>query len=199
MKESKKKTWTAIFTDPQSSFLQGRKGLLLLAVDLIALLLLNLDSFMGGIEEEPILKEAEWTVHREAKDQEQELAGRLETILATMAGVGRVEVLLTLERGPEYKYASTSDSSQKETLEQDASGGTREIAEITDRTQLVLVRSPQGYEEPVLITEIFPEIKGVVVVAQGAEDPRIKERITWAVQTALRVSPHKITVLPMQR
>jgi stage III sporulation protein AG len=77
------------------------------------------------------------------------MAERLEKVLGKISGVGRVEVLLTLERGPEYLYARTADKSSRETREEDSTGGTREIRESTDRSQLVLTRAPQGLEEPV--------------------------------------------------
>jgi len=197
LKENKSKSWFSSVKDAPDSPLKGRKGLLLLVVVLLALLLMNLDGFARkpGVESPPRIPET--PAGQEALRGELELAGRLKKVLADISGVGRVEVLLTLERGSEYLYARTADRSSKETREEDSSGGTRLIQESVDRSQLVLTRSPQGHEEPVLITEVFPVIKGVVVVAQGAQDPRIKERITRAVQTALGVGPHKITVLPM--
>lgn len=198
MKEDMKKNWSGFFKDGGSPFLQGKRGLLVFAVALFALFLLNFDSFFGGTERKiPSPNFPETSTAKEVEDKELEMAGRLVAVLSRIEGVGRVEVMLTLERGPEYHYANTTDSSRKETVEQDTSGGTREITEKSDRIQMVITRSTQGLEEPVLIAELFPEIKGVVVVAQGAQDPRIKESITRAVQTALRLGAHKITVLPM--
>jgi stage III sporulation protein AG len=196
LSEDKKKAYAGFFNDGGAPFLQGKRGLLIVAVALIALFLLNADSFFkGGGDPAPYVHET--ANFKGVEDQELELAGRLEAVLSKIEGVGRVDVMLTLERGSQYQYAKTTDSSSKETVEQDTGGGTREITEKTDRIQMVITRSTQGSEEPVLITEIFPEIKGVVVVAQGAQDPRIKESITRAIQTALRLKAHKITVLPM--
>ena len=197
MKEKSSKSWSGFFKDSPGSFFQGRKGLLLLAVALLALLLMNLDNFTGGLEEPPPPKPAEASHPLGGAVLEREMAGRLEKVLMKISGVGRVEVFLTLERGAEYHYASIVDSSQKETREEDSAGGNREILESTQRSQLVLTRSTQGQEEPVLLTEVFPRIKGVIVVAQGARDPWIRESITRAVQTALGIGPHKINVLPM--
>ena len=197
MSEDSKKTWSGLFKDKGAPFLQGKRGILIFTVALVALFLLNVDSFFKGVEKDPAPYIHETASFREIEDKELELAGRLETVLSKIEGVGRVNVILTLERGSEYMYASTTDSSSKETVEQDTAGGTRDITEKADRIQMVITRSTQGSEEPVLITEIFPEIKGVVVVAQGVQDPRIKESITRAVQTALRLGAHKITVLPM--
>lgn len=197
MSKDGKQTWPGLFKDKGFPILQGKRGILIVAVALIALFFLNVDSFFTGVGEDPAPYVHETSSFNEIEDKEMELAGRLQTVLSKIEGVGRVDVMLTLERGSEYRYANTTDSSSKQTVEQDTGGGTREITEKTDRIQMVTTRSTQGSEEPVLITEIYPEIKGVVVVAQGAQDPRIKESITRAVQTALRVGAHKITVLPM--
>lgn len=197
MKEDNKKSPSGFFKESPGSLIMGRKGLLIVAVALIALLLMNLDNFTGSPVHEPSPVLPDSTSYQEVSRQELEIAGRLEKVLAKVSGVGRVEVFLTLERGPEYRYASTTDLSSKETREEDSAGGTRDISESTDRTQLVIIRTPTGQEEPVLVAEVFPEIKGVLVVAQGAQDPRIKESITRAVQTALKLGTHKITVLPM--
>lgn len=197
MKEDQKKAWPGFFKDGGTPFLQGKRGLMILAVAMIALLFLNIDSFLGGGKEDIAPLFPETASPAGVADKELEMAGRLIAVLSSIEGVGRVEVMLTLERGPKYQYANTTDSSSKETVEQDTAGGTREITEKSNRIQMVITRSTQGLEEPVLISEVFPEIKGVLVVAQGAQNPRIKESITRAVQTALRLGAHKITVLPM--
>ncbi len=199
MKDDKKKSWPDFFQGSPGSLLQGRRGLLLVVVALIALLLMNLDTFTRSPGEEAAPRLPDPTPYQETVHRELEIAQRLEAILSRVAGVGRVKVFLTLEGGPEYRYAGTTDRSSKETREEDNAGGTREIVEETQRSQLVLPRSSQGQEEPVLIQEVYPRIKGVVVVAQGAQNPRVKESITRALQTALKLSPHKITVLPMEQ
>jgi len=44
--------------------------------------------------------------------------------------------------------------------------------------------------------ETASRIAGVLVVARGASNPQVKERLFEAVRVALNVEPHKILVLP---
>ena len=49
--------------------------------------------------------------------------------------------------------------------------------------------------EPVIIKENYPVIKGVVVVAKGAENVNVKLNILTAVETVLEVDRNNITIL----
>ncbi len=43
-----------------------------------------------------------------------------------------------------------------------------------------------------------PEIKGVIVIAEGARDVRVKLDLIRAVQTALGISPQQVEVFEME-
>ena len=194
--KSEKKGWQDIFKGSGNP-LGSKKLLLLLLVGLIALFLLRLDGFTNeddGERESHVDKQAVLSI---GGDVESQMARSLEGILSGVEGVGQIKVLLTLKGGPQYAYANNIDRTKKETMETDTAGGTREITERTDKEQLVLSRSQNGVEEPILLKELSPEIKGVVVVAEGAGNPHIKEGLTRAVQTVLGISAHRVTVLPM--
>lgn len=68
----------------------------------------------------------------------------------------------------------------------------------TTRTQLeqrfIIVNSPQGGQTALLVTELAPLVRGVVVVAYGADNPEINLRITNAVMTALDVTSRRVSV-----
>ncbi|HHX78054.1 MAG TPA: hypothetical protein GX697_06900 [Firmicutes bacterium] len=119
----------------------------------------------------------------------------LELILSKVKDVGSVSVMLTYKDSTEYKYAETTEKTQKTTVETDQQGGSREITESQESSQIVLARGSQGGEEAVLLQEIKPNIKGVIIVAQGAQNPRIKEEIIRAAQSVLGIGAHRITVL----
>jgi stage III sporulation protein AG len=46
----------------------------------------------------------------------------------------------------------------------------------------------------VVIKEILPEVKGVIVVAEGASNIEVRESLTRAVQVLSGVAVHKIQV-----
>ncbi|GAV22373.1 stage III sporulation protein AG [Carboxydothermus pertinax] len=141
---------------------------------------------------EPLPKEV---FESEISRQEKEISQRLEEILGKIDGVGEVSVEVKLLRSSAKEYAQNRNAGQKTTQESEKSGINRNISENTDQKEVVLIKDGQGQESPVLLTEETPVVGGVVVVAEGARNPEIKEEIVNAVSGALALPPHKIEVL----
>ena len=57
------------------------------------------------------------------------------------------------------------------------------------------MRSGQS-ESPIVLEETWPQIRGVLVVADGADDPQVRFTIAHAVQTVLQIEMYRIEVLP---
>jgi len=121
------------------------------------------------------------------------LQEELEDILGRIHGVGKVSVLLTLEDEQEVVYAINQEERRRTTLEQDGQSGTRETIEIDRRGQLVIVRSG-GSEQPVVIKVIKPRVRGILIVAAGADNLRVRENIINAVQAVLDIPSYRISV-----
>ncbi|WP_034638881.1 hypothetical protein [Desulfofalx alkaliphila] len=128
-------------------------------------------------------------------NEEKYLADKLRTMLEMVEGAGRVEVTVRLVSSSRAEYAVNTTTSTKTTQEQDQAGGTRVLTEDNDSGQLVLIRSGNGTEIPVLQQERASNISGVLVVAEGAGDPAIKAQLFRAAQVGLGVEPQKILVL----
>jgi stage III sporulation protein AG len=127
---------------------------------------------------------------------EKELERRLEGVLSSIAGSGDVQVTITMAAGPEYLYAKNLSEQTRTVEEKDQSGGNRTTTEANEEENLVLLQTVSGgKEEPVLIRAKRPEIAGVLVLAEGARDPGLREELVQAVITVLAVPAHKVTVL----
>ncbi len=123
------------------------------------------------------------------------LSRRLAGILSGVQGAGTVRVEVTLGPGPRVRYHEETRATESDTQEADAEGGTREITEWTEDRSLSVVRSSGGDELPVIV-EVEPgEIRGVLVVAEGAGDPRVRAELSGAVATLLDVGVHRVKVL----
>ena len=130
---------------------------------------------------------------------EKDLEKRLEEILSSVAGSGEVQVTITMAAGPEHQYAKNTSQQNRTIEEKDQTGGNRMTTETNEDGDLVLVREVSGgKEEPVLIRATRPEIAGVLVLAEGARDPGLREELVQAVLTVLAVPAHKVTVLPKE-
>lgn len=121
----------------------------------------------------------------------QELEQQLCQLLTEIKGVGKVNVMLALESGPEAVPAMNLQTSQKTTEEKDSNGGTRLTKEESQSNNLATSNS-----ELLLLQEKLPSVLGVVVVAQGAESASIRLELVRAVQTICNVPPHLVQVLP---
>lgn len=123
------------------------------------------------------------------------LEQRLEKILSQIKGVGGVEVTVLLASGPKFDYAVNVSTIEKQVDEKDQSGGIRTTTEVTEDGQLVIVRSDRaGGEEPVVAQEYKPEIQGVLVVAEGADNIRVKANLLDAICTILDLEAHKVDI-----
>lgn len=115
--------------------------------------------------------------------------------MSQIKGVGEVEVTVLLASGPRFDYAVNVSTIEKQIDEKDQSGGIRTTTEITEDGQLVIVRSDRaGGEEPVVTQEYKPDIQGVLVVAQGADNPKIKANLLNAITTILDLEAHKVDI-----
>lgn len=127
--------------------------------------------------------------------EEEAMARKLEDMLERIEGSGSVKVTVRLAASAREAYAINTTTGRKTTVEKDQGGGTRTINENNETSQLVIARNGKG-DAPVVEMETASRVAGVLVVAGGAGDPRVKERLFEAVRVALNVEPHRIVVLP---
>ena len=106
------------------------------------------------------------------QDWQTKMEERLVEVLEQVQGVGKAEVFLTCE-------------------------GTQEKVVEKDETETVYERDSRGNQTPYVSSEIYPEVTGVLVVAQGGDDPVVIQNIQEAVQVLFQVEAHKIKVMKM--
>ncbi|ODA41705.1 stage III sporulation protein AH [Desulfosporosinus sp. BG] len=125
---------------------------------------------------------------------EKELENKLQVNILQMDGVGKVQVSVSFSTGLKNEYARNQNVTRRTSKETDKSGGTRETTEVTENNQVVM---PNGSSQPVMVMEDRPEVAGVLVIAEGARDPKVREGIHTAIQTLLNIPSARITVVPM--
>ncbi|MFY9178057.1 MAG: hypothetical protein WBI74_09540 [Caldicoprobacterales bacterium] len=123
---------------------------------------------------------------------------RLKEILSAIKGAGKVEVMITYSSGKEIIPAMNTVESTTITEEEDNNGGTRKINQ-TDKNFQPSTYSDSEGSKPIILKEVEPEIKGVIIIAQGAEDVRVKMELMRAVQVALGIKPSQVEVFPMEQ
>lgn len=106
------------------------------------------------------------------QDWQTKMEERLVEMLEQVQGVGKAEVFLTCE-------------------------GTQEKVVEKDETETVYERDSRGNQTPYVSAEIYPQVTGVLVVAQGGDNPVVIQNIQEAVQVLFQVEAHKIKVMKM--
>lgn len=137
---------------------------------------------------------AESQISTEKSGDVAELEKRLTDILGKIQNAGKVTVMITLKTGTEIIPAKDESISDKTTNENDTEGGTRTINEKNTSDQIVFMNDQGGTSKPLVLKEVNPEIKGVIIVAEGAKDPKVKLKLTEAVQTVLDVPAYRVSV-----
>jgi len=122
------------------------------------------------------------------------LEQKLKSVLAQIQGVGKVDVMITYEDRGEEIPAYDTRKSESSTQEEDSEGGSRIIAQQDCDSTLAYEDGPGGGKKPVILKEKNPEVRGVLVVAEGAGVAAVRQQIISAVTVVLDVPLHKVEV-----
>ncbi len=176
----------------------------LLIVLLIGVLIILVSSFFNSNKkssatlagkdnsnEENVIKEQE--VNDALSSYEASQKEQLRTILSSIDGVGKVEVMLTVESTSEKVPAVDITKSTTNTNEKDNSGGTRENVQQNDGTKVVMSNAP------LILKVLNPKINGVVIVAEGGENKTLQYNIIKTVSTLYNIPEHKVSVFSMKK
>ena len=113
----------------------------------------------------------------ESRDYVSSLETKLAEVLSEIEGAGKVSVMITADSG----VRSDIDEDKKPVVDGNKS---------TTTSTPVLVSG-----KPIILREIYPDITGVVIVAEGADNFAVKMSLLDATTTALGVSCDKVQIL----
>ncbi|MDY7430763.1 stage III sporulation protein AG [Bacillus sp. V26] len=128
-------------------------------------------------------------------DYEKEYENQLKEILETIIGVEDVSVVVNVDATSLKVYEKNKSSKNTTTEETDKEGGTRSVTDQTSEEEIVMIRNGDK-ETPVVVQTKKPDIRGVLVVAQGVDNVQIKQTIIEAVTRVLDVPSHRVAVAP---
>lgn len=124
-----------------------------------------------------------------------DLESRLEEILSKIEGAGRVEVMITYESTPE-KVPALSVDKQTSSSTEVGENGTSTVKTENTQSDVVTENGSNG-NDALILRENTPEIMGVIVIAEGADNIAVMLDLLNAVETVLNVSPDKVDVYKM--
>ncbi len=134
----------------------------------------------------------------QAENDTEQIRHRMEDelgdILSKVEGVGSVQVAITLEttgKKTVEKDVPDSTSSQSATT----GDGSQESNSAATEEKTVYTTESNGAQVPYVVSETLPQVRGVLVIAEGGGDPVIIEEIQEAVMALFHLEAHKIKVM----
>ena len=120
------------------------------------------------------------------------LERRLSEVLSKIRGAGRVEVLVTYETNGEIVTATVrqTDETVRDANGAGSSESSRSVREVTEPAT---VETGSGHT-PIILYEKEPTVRGVIVVAEGAADFSVREKLQAAVHAATGIPIERIEV-----
>lgn len=143
-------------------------------------------------------EEQKTVVTVEEETYEELLEKRLTEMLASVEGVGKTKVMITLKATGEKVVLMERPYERNETSEIDSEGGSRDIREWSQSDTAVYIEESDGSRVPYVVQESKPEIEGVIVIAQGGDNIYTIKEIMEAVSALFDVPSHKIKVMKMR-
>lgn len=127
---------------------------------------------------------------------EDNLEKKLEQILESIEGVGKVKVLIKYSESSTVVAMYNETNSESSTSEDDGAGGTKNIKE-TEQKKEIVYSDKDGKSEPITEKVVMPVIEGTIITAQGASNANVKASIVSAVEAVTGLAVHKIQVFEM--
>nr|WP_239558751.1 stage III sporulation protein AG [Peribacillus deserti] len=127
-------------------------------------------------------------------DYERQYETLLKEALEDVAGIDDVTVMVNVDSSEKKVYEKNKVTRKQVTNEEDRDGGKRQVEDSSVDEQLVFTRDGES-EVPLVTQTQKPSIRGVLIVAKGADNIQVKKWIREAVTRVLDVSSHRVSVL----
>lgn len=128
--------------------------------------------------------------------EKDDLETRLEDILASIDGVGKVKVLIKYSESSSVVPMYNETTSESTTKETDGDGANKDVKETESKREIVYT-DENGKNTPITEKVTMPVIEGAIVTAQGAGNANVKTSIVSAVEAVTGLAVHKIQVFEM--
>ncbi len=165
-----------------------RSPKVLIVAGLCGMALILLSSFLSGGKKEDSTRTTE-SGGISAEEYRVTLEENLKEMVRRITGSRHVKVVITLESGVRYSYADTQEGSAVNQIESD-----RESTNSEMKQGYITVRTADGGEQALLVTEEMPQVRGVAIVCEGGDSEQIRENVTNAVMAALHITSKRVYV-----
>ena len=163
--------------------------ILVLAGILILIIALPTDT-----KEKKQAEEAKENISMEASKDE--IERKLEDILEKIDGAGDVKVMITYQDSGTQVVEKDKNTSENSLEESDSTGGVRSTKEQQLQESTVYEEADAG-NTPFVSKELLPKVEGILIVASGGDNQKVKQNISEAVLALFQVEAHRIKIVKM--
>lgn len=170
--------------------------ILVLAGILILIIALPTDT-----KEKKQAEEAKENISKENNTMEaskDEIERKLEDILEKIDGAGDVKVMITYQDSGTQVVEKDKNTSENSLEESDSTGGVRSTKEQQLQESTVYEEADAG-NTPFVSKELLPKVEGILIVASGGDNQKVKQNISEAVLALFQVEAHRIKIVKNER
>ena len=161
---------------------------LLIILGICGIVLIFLSSLFSGndtnTENSPIS-----SVAYTAEQYNKMLEDDIKSIVTSITGDKNPTVVITLESGIRYSYASVD-----ETDTSSSTGSVTDQSSESKKQSYITVKNADGGEQALIVTEIMPEVRGVAIICVGGNTEATAEKIKNAVTSALNITSKRVYI-----
>ena len=168
--------------------------ILVLAGILILIIALPTDT-----KEKKQAEEAKENISKENNTMEaskDEIERKLEDILEKIDGAGDVKVMITYQDSGTQVVEKDKNTSENSLEESDSTCGVRSTKEQQLQESTVYEEADAG-NTPFVSKELLPKVEGILIVASGGDNQKVKQNISEAVLALFQVEAHRIKIVKM--
>lgn len=125
-----------------------------------------------------------------------EIERKLEDILEKIDGAGDVKVMITYQDSGTQVVEKDKNTSENSLEESDSTGGVRSTKEQELQESTVYEEADAG-NTPFVSKELLPKVEGILIVASGGDNQKVKQNISEAVLALFQVEAHRIKIVKM--
>lgn len=173
-----------------------RSDWLILVLAGILILIIALPTDTKGKKQAEEAKENISKANNTMEASKDEIEQKLEDILEKIDGAGEVKVMITYQDSGTQVVEKDKNTSENSLEESDSTGGVRSTKEQQLQESTVYEEADAG-NTPFVSKELLPKVEGILIVASGGDNQKVKQNISEAVLALFQVEAHRIKIVKM--
>ena len=173
-----------------------RSDWLILVLAGILILIIALPTDTKGKKQAEEAKENISKENNTMEASKDEIEQKLEDILEKIDGAGEVKVMSTYQDSGTQVVEKDKNTSENSLEESDSTGGVRSTKEQQLQESTVYEEADAG-NTPFVSKELLPKVEGILIVASGGDNQKVKQNISEAVLALFQVEAHRIKIVKM--